>query len=73
MWTVLSGDFDVKRTKESCLQNVLKSTGNGSIIVFHDSEKAFDKMNYTLPKMLAYFQKKGFRFEKIDSFKCRLN
>ena len=73
MWSVLSGDFDGKRSKESCLQNVLKSTGSGSIIVFHDSEKAFDKMNYTLPKMLAYFQKKGFRFEKIDSFKCRLN
>jgi hypothetical protein len=67
MWTVLSGDFDVKRTKESCLQKVLKSTENGSIVVFHDSKKAFDKMNYTLPKMLAYFQKKGFRFEKIGS------
>ena len=67
MWTVLSGDFDVKRTKESCLRNVLKSTGNGSIIVFHDSEKAFDKMNYTLPKMMEYFKQKGYRFEKIDS------
>ena len=32
-----------------------------------NGKKAFDKMNYTLPKMLAYFQKKGFRFEKIGS------
>jgi peptidoglycan/xylan/chitin deacetylase (PgdA/CDA1 family) len=67
MWTVLSGDFDGKRTKESCLRNVLKSTGNGSIVVFHDSEKAFVKMNYTLPKMLDYFKQQGYRFEKIDS------
>jgi peptidoglycan/xylan/chitin deacetylase (PgdA/CDA1 family) len=67
MWTVLSGDFDVKRTKESCLRNVLKSTGNGSIVVFHDSEKAFVKMSYTLPKMLDYFKQQGYRFEKIDS------
>ena len=67
MWTVLSGDFDVNRTKESCLQNVLKSTSNGSIIVFHDSEKAFEKMNYTLPKMLEHFKQQGYRFEKIDS------
>jgi peptidoglycan-N-acetylglucosamine deacetylase len=66
MWTVLSGDFDVNRTKESCLQNVLKSTSNGSIIVFHDSEKAFEKMNYTLPKMLEHFKQQGYRFEKID-------
>jgi peptidoglycan/xylan/chitin deacetylase (PgdA/CDA1 family) len=67
MWTVLSGDFDGKRTKESCLRNVLKSTGNGSIVVFHDSEKAFVKMSYTLPKMLDYFKQQGYRFEKIDS------
>ncbi len=70
MWSVLSGDFDGKRSKESCLQNVLKSTGNGSIIVFHDSEKAFDKMNYALPKMLVYFKQQGYRFEKIAILKA---
>ena len=73
MWTVLSGDFDGKRTKQSCLQNVLKSSGNGSIIVFHDSEKAFDKMNYTLPKMLEHFKQQGYRFEKIDRLNAGCN
>lgn len=70
MWSVLSGDFDGKRSKESCLQNVLKSTENGSIVVFHDSEKAFDKMNYALPKMLVYFKQQGYRFEKIAILKA---
>ena len=65
MWTVLSGDFDVQLRKEKCLQQVLKNTGNGSIVVFHDSEKAYEKLVYTLPKMLEYFTARGYRFEKI--------
>lgn len=66
MWTVLSGDFDLKIDREKCLNNVLRNTSNGSIVLFHDSEKAFDKMKYALPKVLEYFSEKGFRFKKIN-------
>lgn len=65
MWTVLSGDFDQDISAEKCLNNVLLSTKAGSIIVFHDSEKAAEKMLYALPKVLEQFSKKGFAFEKI--------
>jgi peptidoglycan-N-acetylglucosamine deacetylase len=65
MWTVLSGDFDMGLSPEKCLQNVIKNTKSGSIVVFHDSEKAFEKLQYVLPKVLAYFTAKGYRFEKI--------
>jgi peptidoglycan-N-acetylglucosamine deacetylase len=65
MWTVLSGDFDSKITKEKCLENVLFNTANGSIVVFHDSEKAAEKMRYALPAVLKSFYDKGFSFEKI--------
>ncbi len=65
MWTVLSGDFDVKLSNERCLRNVLHNTAKGSIIVFHDSEKAFNNLKFTLPKVLEYFTIKGYRFEKI--------
>ena len=65
MWTVLSGDFDNTISAEKCLQNVIKNTKSGSIVVFHDSEKAFDKLQYALPKVLAYFTAKGYQFEKI--------
>jgi peptidoglycan-N-acetylglucosamine deacetylase len=65
MWTVLSGDFDIKITKEKCLQNVLLKTSGGSIVVFHDSEKAAEKMKYALPIVLKNFYEKGFSFEKI--------
>lgn len=63
MWTVLSGDFDTKITKEKCLKNVIENTKKGDIIVFHDSKKAFEKMQYALPKTLEYFSKKGFEFK----------
>ena len=62
MWSVLSGDFDTTITTENCLNNVIKNTGNGSIIVFHDSLKAFDKVQVVLPKILDYFSKKGYVF-----------
>lgn len=66
MWTVLSGDFDIKLTKNKCLKNVIDNTGNGSIVLFHDSEKAYEKLLFTLPKVLEYFTEKGYRFEKIN-------
>lgn len=65
MWDVLSRDFDTSLTAEDCYKTVIKHTQNGSIIVFHDSEKAFDRLQYCLPKVLAYFSKQGFVFEKL--------
>jgi len=65
MWTVLSGDFDTKISNEKCLQNVLKKTGEGSIVVFHDSEKAYEKVLFTLPKVLTFFSEEGYRFERL--------
>lgn len=62
MWDVLSGDFDIKLSPEKCYQNVVKNTGNGSIIVFHDSLKAFDRLAYALPKTIQYLSEKGYRF-----------
>jgi peptidoglycan/xylan/chitin deacetylase (PgdA/CDA1 family) len=63
MWDVLSADFDCSISKEKCLDNVIRNTRSGSIIVFHDSLKAFPHLEYTLPKALQYFTNKGFVFE----------
>lgn len=65
MWDVLSGDFDINLAPEKCYQNVIKHAENGSIIVFHDSLKAFDRLAYALPKALAYFTEKGYTFAKL--------
>ena len=66
MWDILSGDFDTTITPEKCLKNVLDKTTNGSIVVMHDSEKAKDKIFYTLPKILSYYQEKGYLFKAIS-------
>jgi peptidoglycan/xylan/chitin deacetylase (PgdA/CDA1 family) len=65
MWDVLAFDFDLKVTKEQVLENVLKNAGPGSIIVFHDSIKASEKMLYALPKVLEYYSELGYRFETL--------
>ena len=66
MWSVLSGDFDIRLSPEDCLKNVTRATRAGSIVVFHDSEKASKRMSYALPKTIEYFMEKGFVFEKIS-------
>ena len=65
MWNVLSADFDVKLTGEQCYKNVVKNTKPGAIIVFHDSEKAFPRLEIALPAALAYFQQKGYSMKSI--------
>lgn len=59
MWTVLSGDFDTNLSPEQCLDNVLSHIKPGAIIVFHDSAKAWDRLQYTLPHVLEYCEAKG--------------
>lgn len=66
MWDVLSGDFDPDISKEKCVENVLKNTKPGSIIVFHDSIKAKEKVLFALPVILRELKKNGFRFETIE-------
>ena len=65
MWDVLSGDFDPLLSREKCIKMVNTKARSGSIIVFHDSEKAREKLEFVLPQILAYFREKGYRFENL--------
>lgn len=62
MWDVLSGDFDTNLTPEGCLANVLYHSKPGSIVLFHDSTKAWERMRYALPKVLEHFSREGYTF-----------
>ncbi|SEN49304.1 Peptidoglycan/xylan/chitin deacetylase, PgdA/CDA1 family [bacterium A37T11] len=62
MWDVLSGDFDLKLSPEKCLQNVLKYTKNGSIIVFHDNLKAIPRILHALPRAVDHWLEQGYSF-----------
>ncbi len=67
MWDILSADFDEKITDEQSLEFVTLQASKGSIVVFHDSEKAFGKLKYVLPKVLQYFSNQGFRFLSLET------
>jgi peptidoglycan-N-acetylglucosamine deacetylase len=67
MWDVLSGDFDPNISAEQCLQNVLKNTIAGSIVVFHDSIKSFEKLKFVLPRVLNYYSELGYQFVNLDA------
>ena len=65
MWDVLSGDFDPELSPGDCLENTIKATTDGSIIIFHDSEKAIEKVKYALPAFIEHFQTRGFNFRPL--------
>ncbi|GAA4341349.1 polysaccharide deacetylase family protein [Mucilaginibacter gynuensis] len=65
MWNVLSGDFDMLLRPEDCLKNVLKHTEENSIIVFHDSIKAFNRLEYVLPRAMEVWSKEGYSFNSL--------
>jgi peptidoglycan/xylan/chitin deacetylase (PgdA/CDA1 family) len=62
MWEVISGDFDFKLNGEQCFQNVKRNVTNGSIVVFHDSHKGFERLKTCLPKVLEYYSEQGYTF-----------
>lgn len=65
MWDVLSADFDATMDGERCLRNVKRHAQPGSIIVFHDSQKAEARLRHALPLALAHFQAKGYAFHAL--------
>ncbi|MBN8643293.1 MAG: polysaccharide deacetylase family protein [Flavobacteriales bacterium] len=65
MWDVISYDFDATIPPEKCLENVLKNVQSGSIIVFHDSKKAFQNLEFVLPRTLQFLKENGFVCDKL--------
>jgi peptidoglycan/xylan/chitin deacetylase (PgdA/CDA1 family) len=66
MWDVLSYDFEEKLNTDLALKKIIKHTQSNSIVVFHDSLKAFDNLKKMLPPYLDYFSKKGYVFRGLN-------
>lgn len=66
MWSVLAGDWVANLTPQKCFEQVKNNVYPGCIIVFHDSEKAYERMHYALPKVLEHFNRLGYRFKQIE-------
>ncbi len=66
MWNVLSRDYNRKLHPKTCLSNVVKYLDPGAIIVFHDSDKAFRNLSYTLPRTLQRIEELGLKCKVIE-------
>ena len=65
MWDVLSIDYNMKLSGERVVKNVISNVKPGSIIVFHDSDKARGNLYYALPRVLDYLKMNNFEMERI--------
>lgn len=65
-WDVLSYDWLAEETPESVCRRVLDNVKEGSIIVFHDSEKAGKTMLISVSIILKHYTEKGFTFKKLS-------
>lgn len=65
LWDIISYDFDADISVEQCYNNVINNVENGSIIVFHDSEKAFKNLRAVLPKVLKYLSDNGYKMDAL--------
>jgi peptidoglycan-N-acetylglucosamine deacetylase len=66
MWDILSRDYNPSVTPEICISTVVKNASSGSIIVFHDSKKAFPVLEKALPEILVSLKNKGYRFKSLN-------
>lgn len=67
MWDVLSIDYNTGLGGERVYQNVIRNVKEGSIIVFHDSDKAADNLHYALPRTLEFLEKEGYQMRSMPS------
>lgn len=66
MWSILAGDWDESLKPERCFDRIIKNTSGGDIIVLHETEKAYARLAFVLPKTLNYFSEKGYKFKEIS-------
>ena len=62
MWSVLTGDFDLKLQPVDCLRRAIKYTRPGGIVVFHDSLKAEERIKGALRAYIQTLKDQGYSF-----------
>lgn len=67
LWDVLSCDYDRSLTPRQVIENVLENIRPGSVIVFHDSLKAWPNLKIALPAVLTWIKNNGYTTELLTS------
>lgn len=66
MYDLVTRDYNNRLTPEQVLANVKKYARPGSIIVFHDSLKAWKNMHQVLPDAIRWLKDQGYEFLPLD-------
>ena len=66
MWDLLSGDFDTRLSGADCFSICKERLRPGSIIVMHDSEKAWPRLSIALPQLIGYALQQRYSFAAIE-------
>lgn len=65
MWTFISGDYNQKNKPKSIIKSAKKNIRNGTILIFHDSKKAFPVLSNILEPILEYCSQNNFEFKTL--------
>lgn len=66
MYDLVTRDYSKRVGAEKVVENVKKYARDGSIIVFHDSLKSYEKLKTALPASLEWLQSEGYTFLTIS-------
>lgn len=73
MWDVLAGDWDANRSPQQCLNDLIKHTAPGSVVVLHDSLKARPRVLQCLPAYLDFLKAEGYACSLLTEEKINAN
>ncbi|KFD38502.1 polysaccharide deacetylase family protein [Schleiferia thermophila] len=65
LWDLVTYDWDPTLSPQSICSHIRSNVQNGSIIVFHDSEKAWNNMSKSLPEILKFLNQEGWNMAKL--------
>ena len=65
-WSHLTYDYDMSLSSYKRIRAFKENVKDGSIVVFHDSLKAFPQLKTDLPILLCFLSDKGFSFKAIE-------
>jgi peptidoglycan/xylan/chitin deacetylase (PgdA/CDA1 family) len=60
MWDVITADYDARKTPEEVMNTVKSNIRPGSVVVFHDSLKARDRVLSVLPQAIEFWESEGY-------------
>lgn len=65
MYDLVTRDYSRKLNAEKVFCNVKRYTRDGSIIVFHDSIKAWRNLQTALPRAIEWLKEQGYEFQPL--------